>query len=167
MKKLYLLRHGEAPSLSGQQDFERALSKKGEQECLYLNKYFTNHEVPKLIWCSNSIRTRQTADIALRNLVNKTTFIIKSEIYNASVNNLLSMVEEIDDEINSLMVIGHNPSITLITEILNPVNKSIFPQAFDYQITAKLVVLNIDTNNWFCLTSSTISISELVIHKSY
>ncbi|WP_039454774.1 SixA phosphatase family protein [Candidatus Jidaibacter acanthamoebae] len=167
MKKLFLLRHADAPFNSSQSDFDRALSKKGKEECLYLNKYFLNNPVPELILCSNAIRTKQTAEIVLNNLSDKTNLIFKQELYNSSINNLISIIEDTNDDINTLMVIGHNPSITLLSEILSPTNKHVFPEVSDYAITAKLVVLNIDTNNWFPLTNYQTSILDLVFHKTY
>ncbi|MBA8666376.1 histidine phosphatase family protein [Holosporaceae bacterium 'Namur'] len=167
MKKLFLLRHGEAPLIKGLSDFDRTLNKRGTEECLYLNKYFQNNPVPELILCSNAIRTKQTAEIVLNNLSDETNLIFKQELYNSSINNLISIIEDVNDYIDSLMIIGHNPSITLLAEILSPLNKSSFPGISDYEITAKLVVLNLYTNNWFPLTNHQTSILDLVFHTTY
>ena len=76
-----------------------------------------------LVLCSPSERTQSTLDLALSSLDPIPTTTLKESIYHASASSLSRLIEEQDDEINNLLIIGHNPGLHILTETLT--NESI------------------------------------------
>ena len=66
---------------------------------------------PELVLCSPSRRTRQTLKRLAPGLGKKADIRIEPELYAASAPVLLEVLHEVPDEIDSLMLIGHNPGI--------------------------------------------------------
>jgi phosphohistidine phosphatase len=61
--------------------------------------------------CSPSRRTRQTLTRIAPGLGKNTDVQIKPELYAASAAALLEVLHEVPDEVDSMMLIGHNPGI--------------------------------------------------------
>ncbi len=66
---------------------------------------------PELVLCSPSRRTRQTLTLIASGLAEGTDVQIKRELYAATAADILEMLREIPDEVESVMLIGHNPGI--------------------------------------------------------
>jgi phosphohistidine phosphatase len=66
---------------------------------------------PELVLCSPSKRTRQTLKRIARGLGKNADVQIESALYAASATTLLEELHEVPDEVDSVMLIGHNPGI--------------------------------------------------------
>jgi phosphohistidine phosphatase len=66
---------------------------------------------PELVLCSPATRTRETLARIEPGLGEKADVRIDSELYAASAAALLEVLHEVPDEIESVMLIGHNPGI--------------------------------------------------------
>ena len=120
-KTLYLLRHAK----SGHEehignDIERHLSAKGYKEAEEQSAWFNrNHAKPELIVSSPAIRAFTTALIFSKHLNYAVEDIeINSSIYEASVQRLLYLIKELDDKFKTVMLVGHNPGFTDLTNVL-------------------------------------------------
>ena len=119
-KKLYLIRHSYAEDPNGKSDIERQLTLHGQSTVRALGRYLINQNFdPDIILCSSSERTRETA----MNLVEELEIIeqiIKYEdvIYNASVRELLEVLNGVSQDHKAVAIIGHNPTITFFSEYL-------------------------------------------------
>jgi phosphohistidine phosphatase len=163
MKTLLLLRHGHSPSINGKSDFERKLSTTGINECNYINKFLINFNFnPELVLSSNSLRTTETSNLVVSNLIVKPKMVFTNILYNANVEAIIESIKEVDETIHTLMVVGHNPSITNLAEILNPTNKEAFPNLSNYQPTCKLVVLNIEASSWSDIKSKESKVINII-----
>ena len=120
-KTLYLLRHAK----SGHEehivnDIERHLSARGYREAEEIAASFKkNVPKPELIISSPAIRAFTTALIFAKHL-NYAIEGIKTNaaIYEASVQRLLYVINELDDHIKCVLLVGHNPGFTDLTNAL-------------------------------------------------
>ncbi len=114
MKKLYLLRHAETidPSMA-MNDISRKLTPRGEDDAQSLGHFIMqNDHTPDLVLCSDAVRTRETWDNVNRFMpIPKPTVRYVKALYGGSRNEYLDAIQRVNDDINALMVIGHNPSI--------------------------------------------------------
>jgi phosphohistidine phosphatase len=101
-----------------------------------LSEYIQKHSISfDLVLSSPSERTQSTLDLILNALDPIPATALKECIYHASASSLSQLIKEQDDEINNLLIIGHNPGLHILTESLT--NKSIvkFPTCAFAKIT--------------------------------
>jgi phosphohistidine phosphatase len=112
MRTLYLLRH--AKSSWDEQliaDHDRPLAPRGRKDARAMCEHLRTLDVPpQLVLCSSSVRTRQTLDLVAPAMPDADVEI-EEVIYAASASTLLDRLREVDDAIESAMVIAHNPGI--------------------------------------------------------
>ncbi|WP_020527447.1 SixA phosphatase family protein [Flexithrix dorotheae] len=140
MKTLYLVRHAKSSwkdiSLD---DFDRPLNKRGKRDAPFMGKRLKKQGIkPHLILASPAKRAKKTAKIFAREMgypEGKIKFAKK--IYEAGRNELLEVIRNQDDKINSLMLVGHNPELTSLSNYLS-----------DYEI------VNIPTSGISCIKLS-------------
>ena len=129
MKSLFLLRHAKSSWDNPQHsDFERPLSKRGISDAILLSKYIQKHSISfDLILSSPSERTQSTLDLVLSSLNPIPSTVFKESIYHASASALSQLIKEQDEEINNVLVIGHNPGLHILTESLTDESIIKFP----------------------------------------
>jgi phosphohistidine phosphatase len=113
MKRLYLLRHAKSswddPTLA---DHDRPLAPRGRRAAKVMAKHLARKGIaPELVLCSPSRRTRETLTRIVPGLGKNANLRIEAELYAASAAALLEVLHEVPDEVESVMLIGHNPGI--------------------------------------------------------
>lgn len=113
-QQLYLLRHAEAESWNPLgNDFSRPLSSIGAQHARLVSRWaFETLSPPDTILCSPAKRTRETLAPLLAKwprLLSTTDYV--DSIYGASLNMLLTLVEDAFSYSDKLLIVGHNPGI--------------------------------------------------------
>lgn len=113
MKKLLLLRHAKSDRNGGLEDFERPLNARGRKaapkmaEAMLARSY-----VPDRALVSPAERTRETwqlmAPVFDKDRV-ATDFI--DRLYLASANHILGVIRQLAPEVQTPIVVGHNPGI--------------------------------------------------------
>lgn len=144
MKTLTILRHAKSswdnPGLS---DRERPLNKRGERDAPKMGKRM--HEAgirPSLIVSSPAVRAWTTARIVATELGYPLEFLQReSDLYMASVNRILDVINAQDNGFNNLMIVGHNPGLTDFVNFLQPGLTSNLP-------TAGVVCVSIERDDW-------------------
>lgn len=120
-KILYLLRHARThEKQSGQTDFERELSAVGLQNSTRMGINFLNKNITfDMIVSSPAERAQKTASLIAEQLKFDTAKIHFNDIiYEASVRNLLQLVNNFKEEWRCALLIGHNPAISYLTEYI-------------------------------------------------
>jgi phosphohistidine phosphatase len=110
---LYLLRHAKSswdePELL---DHERPLAKRGQRAVVLLRKHFHESAVaPDLVLCSSAVRAVQTLEGVRDGLPPATPVEIEAGLYAASAASLLGRVRSLPEDLDSVMLVGHNPGI--------------------------------------------------------
>lgn len=71
-----------------------------------------NGTIPDYILCSSALRTRQTCTWVCQQLGDKApTPKLEDRLYEGPVERILSLINHVPDTVQSLLVIGHNPSM--------------------------------------------------------
>ena len=123
--KIFLLRHGQAECTFGQSDFDRELTFSGVEQIKRLGQFIfrqkpilTELTAAKIV-CSPSVRTRQTLEALMGELNlsdHEGEFV--HEIYEASLDQLLKVIQKTECSFSRLFLIGHNPAISYLFDYL-------------------------------------------------
>lgn len=119
-KELYLIRHSYAEDPGIRQDFERQLTLEGQSTVRALGRHLKGKSFDlDSILCSPSVRTTETAQNLVEELGASESLIeFKEEIYNASVRELLSLVNSLKESAHRVAIVGHNPAVSYFGEFL-------------------------------------------------
>ncbi|CAD7045330.1 histidine phosphatase family protein [Pseudorhizobium endolithicum] len=117
--RIYLLRHARSAwAQPGERDFDRPLDEEGFAEAEILaDRAVDLGYRPVRIVSSTALRCRQTAEAMRRALDHDLELLFADELYNASYDVYLEMIASTNDA-ESLMFIGHNPTIEEVLERL-------------------------------------------------
>lgn len=121
MKTLLLMRHAKSSwKDSGLKDHERPLNKRGHHDAPLMGQVLVDRELlPQKILCSSAVRARQTAE-ALREAAGYPSEIdYLDRLYMAEVDEYLNVLRELPDDLERVMVIGHNPSMETVLQLLS------------------------------------------------
>ena len=111
MKTLYIMRHGKK-EIKNINDYEINLLPEGIKKTEELAKKLKKDNInPDLILASPSKRTRQTAQIIANELDYDKNIHYNEVLYQAFLNELIEVITYTFDNINTLFLIGHNPSL--------------------------------------------------------
>lgn len=120
MKTLFLLRHAKSSwKDAGQPDFERPLNERGKQAAPLIGKFMRKQKLsPDIIICSPAKRAAQT--IARANAAASFTAPLRYDerIYEASVATLSTLVSQLDESAETVLLVGHNPGLEGLLEAL-------------------------------------------------
>ncbi|NTJ42252.1 histidine phosphatase family protein [Agrobacterium larrymoorei] len=141
--RLYLLRHAQAAWPNpGERDFDRKLDDKGyDQAELIADRAVDKRYKPDLILSSTATRCRETTDAFRRAFNESVEIAYVDEMYNAQPETYLSLILG-QQEISSLMLVGHNPTMEGTIEALigHEALQTALPDGFP---TAGLAVLDV------------------------
>ena len=152
MKRLTLMRHANAqwkdPQVS---DFDRPLNRRGTSEAEAMSRRLIELKlIPTLVLTSSARRARQTADIVARELGLPPRKVRTDEsLYLAPAEDILRAIQTTGPRIPHLMIVGHNPGITDLANLLAPTSPVDLA-------TAAMCSLTFDTRNWADAKASTL-----------
>ena len=144
MKTIYIVRHAKSswdfPHLS---DRERPLLQKGKKRTLLINKYLTKNKIAvDLIISSNAVRAYETAKLIARAIGYPSESIrIDRMVYHTNTDRLYEQFFELPNDINSAMIVGHNPTFT---DFAN----NFLSKKLDWLPTSGVVCINFETDKW-------------------
>jgi phosphohistidine phosphatase len=144
MKTLYLVRHAKASwEEPGVSDADRPLIPKGVKRTKLIVDFLMNRGTSiDLMISSSAVRAYETAKIVAAGLkypVNK----IKTDrkIYDSFYDRILDIIYSTSNDLNSLMIFGHNPTIT------NLANLFLHP-GIESMPTSCIVCLSFNVDKW-------------------
>ena len=122
MKRLYLVRHAKSDwSYAGLADFDRPLNKRGRRDAKRMGKYLKRawKVEPDYLLCSTAKRVRSTVKRLRKSLnFSKKQIAWHDRIYSGHSGDVLDLIRQVDNQYREVMVIGHNPDMTvLVNEI--------------------------------------------------
>ncbi|MBP7512583.1 MAG: histidine phosphatase family protein [Bacteroidia bacterium] len=142
MKHLIFMRHGKAEKSNGVSlDFDRKLEDRGISDIGIVAKSLGKTKfVPELLVASPAMRTKSTAMVASKELKIK-NIELDTAIYEASISDLMHLIRGFDDQFKTIMVVGHNPSITGIIGYLTET-------FIEHVPTSGIVVVKLNEATW-------------------
>jgi len=117
-KQLFVLRHAksswEEPGLA---DHERPLAPRGRRAVEAIAAHVNATGItPELVLCSSARRTRET----LEGVAVGGEHVIEPALYGASAEEVLDRLHQVPDEVRSVMLVGHNPTLqTLVVRLVD------------------------------------------------
>lgn len=144
MKTVYIVRHAKSswdfPHLS---DHERPLIEKGKKRTKLISNYLTKNKITiDMMVSSHAVRAIKTAGIIARAIGYPEDLIrIDPMIYHTTSDRIAEQFYDLSDDIKSVMLVGHNPTLT------NFVNHFIDPK-IDWLPTSAVVCLEFETDKW-------------------
>jgi phosphohistidine phosphatase len=144
MKTLTLVRHAKSSwddrTLS---DHDRTLNARGERDAPEMGKRIVAAGIrPSMIITSPAMRAWTTAKIIAKEIGYPIEFLQReNDLYLASLDTLLDVVVAQQNEVNNLMIVGHNPGLTDFANFMSPGLTSNLP-------TAGVVSVGVATDDW-------------------
>jgi len=114
MKTLYLVRHAKSSwDHPGIPDRDRPLEERGERDAAKMGQRWSHRHVkPQLILSSPAVRALATAKVIAGSLDTKLKHIVVDDrLYDASADALIGVIEGLDERLERVMLIGHNPGL--------------------------------------------------------
>lgn len=107
------MRHAKAEKdYSDKSDFDRNLTEKGIAAAKIIGKEMQKLQIiPELIYCSAAARTKQTAKQILQQIDKKIDIQYFEDLYFGDKYDIFSQIQNLDKNINSIMLVGHNPTM--------------------------------------------------------
>jgi phosphohistidine phosphatase len=158
-RHLLLLRHAKSswddPSLA---DEDRPLAPRGRAAAKRIKGYMRRAQVPvELVLCSPARRARETLDL----VEPPGEILIEPELHRATAAELLERVRRVSDDIDGVMVIGHEPAIRELAVGLAGSGSELAGRKFP---TAGLATLTV-TGPWSTLAPDRAALAAFVIPK--
>ncbi|MFE0379786.1 SixA phosphatase family protein [Streptomyces inhibens] len=117
-RRIVLLRHAKA-EWSEESDHERPLAERGRKDAPAAGRRLAGAGItPDLTLCSTAARTRETWKLFVHELPQRPKTVYEERLYEASLGELLALLNETSDEVNDLMVVGHNPGMHALADAL-------------------------------------------------
>jgi phosphohistidine phosphatase len=117
-RTLVVVRHAKSDWQHDVSDEERPLAGRGRQEAPLIGPWVTAHVgEPELVICSTAVRTRQT--LAISGLsVPPESVKYDERVYAATYQELMSVLDEVPDEVSKVALVGHNPGLSDLVLVL-------------------------------------------------
>lgn len=117
-RKIVLLRHAKAdwPDVADQ---DRPLADRGRRDAPVAGRWLAGTGIcPDLTLCSTAVRTRETWKLFVHELPRRPRTVYEDRLYEATLGDLLALVNETSDDIDTLMLVGHNPGMHALADAL-------------------------------------------------
>jgi len=141
VRHLVLLRHAKAEPAAGTADADRPLTTRGHADAAAAGAWLRYEGyVPTTVICSPAKRTRQTWHDAALGMaappttplpaepggrtsgMNAPTIRYEPRVYRGRAEDLLDLVRATDPTAQTVLLVGHNPSISDLSTLLDPVH---------------------------------------------
>ena len=145
MRRLYLVRHAKSHwECDWLDDIERPLGERGKRDAPKMGKVLSEimSEPAGLIMSSPAVRAYSTARLIAGEIgYDPADIRIEERLYEAMTRDMLSVIGEVDPEVQSLVLLGHNPTMTSAANRLTNAGIDNIP-------TAGIVVVDFESSDW-------------------
>ena len=120
MKILLILRHAKSSwKKPGLTDYDRPLNKRGKHDAPRMGELIREKTlVPDLIVSSSAKRPRQTAEKVAKSCGYQNEVQLEDDLYMAHREVFIQVLKLLPDELDSVMVVGHNPGVEELLRLL-------------------------------------------------
>src|SRR5687767_14363498 len=142
MKILLLLRHAKSENaVPGMADCDRAVNDRGRKEAQAIGKLMQEQNVRcDLVLSSPARRARETTELVLSSAQLTPEVRYDQQIYEASPLTLLEVVATVSEEHSAVLVVGHNPGIEELLQMLT--NRA------EHMATGTLAKIDLEGDGW-------------------
>ena len=164
MKKLALLRHAKSvPGGPGVRDFDRALNTRGVEAARRMGEEIRSRGWRfDLVLASSARRVQETVECVEAGYGRSLAAEFVDSIYDASAEALTKLVQGVGDDVENVLIVGHNPGLQEFACKLAMSGDPRGSMAADHFPTAALLLLELPARRWRDLTLQSASIVEFV-----
>ena len=144
MKTLYIVRHAKSSwDERGISDHDRKLNSRGKRDAPKMGELLNGKGYhPDIMYSSSAKRALTTAKIIAEKIAYPVDNIVVSKnVYDATTNDLVNLINIIDDKYESVMLFGHNPSFTVLANLLAD-------KYIDNMPTCAVAVIELNIESW-------------------
>lgn len=144
MKNLVLIRHAKSSwDDASLDDRDRPLSKRGKRDAPLMGALLHGRGLrPDALLASPAKRARKTAKLIAQALgYDKNTLQLREALYGQGCEALLKVVAELDDSLQRVFLVGHNPELTELVNQLSAAGIANVP-------TCGVVSLEFEQSSW-------------------
>lgn len=149
MKTLLLMRHAKSSwKDTNLKDHERPLNKRGRYDAPLMGQVLVDRELlPQKILCSSAVRARETAEALQKAVDHPFEIEYLDRLYLAEADEYFNVLREQPDNLERVMVIGHNPGLETLLQLLSGQIEAL--------PTAVIAYLVLPITQWSQISSST------------
>lgn len=160
-KTIYIVRHAKSSwDNFGLSDHNRPLLPVGIKKTKRISEYLKKNKVlPDLLISSSAVRAYETATLIAKDIGYELDAIVKEKnLYHAGVNEIYNELSSIDDSVNSVMIFGHNPTLTYF------VNNFVVPE-IDNLPTSGVCCIEFKTGRWELISNAKFKVKFLTFPR--
>ncbi|MDA8370202.1 MAG: histidine phosphatase family protein [Nocardiopsaceae bacterium] len=117
-RRLVILRHAAAQYCLNSADHVRGLTDEGRIQARAAGAQLAQAGlVPDHVICSTALRARQTLELVLSQLPREPTIDYAESAYSANVDTIFELINAVDPEVETLLVVGHNPTMAQLAAV--------------------------------------------------
>lgn len=161
MKTLYIVRHAKSSwDHDDLSDHDRPLMQKGVKKTARISKYLMEMDTKvDLVISSSAVRAFETAKLIASVIAYPIEKIqIEKSLYHSDNEQIFELIYAVDNQIDSLMIFGHNPTFTSFAN-------QFMIDKIDWMPTSGVVGVNFDTDKWEDIMISPKQIKFIVFPK--
>jgi phosphohistidine phosphatase len=118
-RTLVLVRHAKSDWSGGEPDIDRPLAPRGRRQAPVAGRWLEEHlRAIDLAVVSAAMRARSTWALIAAELDSPPPEVVDDRVYAASSTQLLSVVRELPDDAAVVALVGHNPGLEDLVELL-------------------------------------------------
>lgn len=123
-------------------DIQRPLNERGLKNAPEMGRRIVKSKViPQVIYSSDAVRAYTTAQLVKEAIDPNIPMEIEPKIYDSTLQTLLKIIENFPDDKHTILMIGHNPTISLLANYLAGENVGYFS-------TAAVAGLEFEVDHW-------------------
>jgi phosphohistidine phosphatase len=149
------------------EDFERPLARRGREAARRMGAYLVDEDLrPDLALVSPARRTQETWHL-LKESLGHVPARSEPRIYEAPPDRLLAVVNGVEPDVGSLLMVGHNPGLEELLHLLIPLQERYdHAGAMPKYPTAGLAVVDVRAMDWDGLSPRSGRLDRFVTPKS-
>lgn len=150
MKQLLILRHAKSSWKDLMiSDHARPLNKRGYRDAPRMGQELRSYDLcPNLIVSSTAKRAKTTATLVADEAGYEGEIILTRDFYHAPPETYIAYCQGLSDEIERVMVVGHNPGMEMLVSLLGKGINEFMP-------TAALAIFDVDVTHWSDFSAET------------
>jgi phosphohistidine phosphatase len=167
LRRLVVLRHAKSAWPDGVPDHERPLAPRGRRDAPAAGRALVEADcLPDLALCSTAVRARQTWELASAQWGTPPPVRSDPRLYAADVTELMGAVHEVSPEVETLLLIGHNPGLEdLVLELAGDSLDDALDEVRTKFPTSAIAVLAWHGTSWQALAPGTALLTGLIVAR--
>ena len=149
-KRLVLMRHAHAPHAFQLSDHDRPLSALGEAQAKAVGQYLAGSgQNIDLALISSAQRAQTTGSIVLSCLNHSPVTSVERSLYNAPLSEYWALIQSVPQDMNTVLVVAHNPTIHRLALALSGDEKHVHYNKISLSYPpATLAILSCPIGSW-------------------